>query len=547
MGLFDFIVKSKRQREIDKIIEKSKEYLQQGQHYYAYMELIDIICGKTEDDKTYRKDEVAALYAESQREVRNGERRKNLKSEAEQAAADCRENAITEAITEDITDGDALYEAAKQLDLGDKKPKNEKEAAHWQKQMEEAYRLYEKAAEKDVEEAILRYAEMSEKGIGTECNREKAFLLYQKMAEQGSVEGLHKLAGCYYFGKGVTQNSKKALELYETAAQQDYADAQEMCGYMYLYGYGNYVDYEKAYRWYKKSEDNGKTVTNSWYKKEKELRKDKKKDELKRDKKDQRIEKAKQLIAQEKYHEVLELLEDDYNYEDDDPVAGYRFEEAEELYLFCENTIAQAAKEAEWQASRQLYAATYGEDPWAQTDNAEEEEEEETEYDRKQREYKEALLKKYDRVYGFDRQTKKYPMFRWGKSAEQWFEEGKKYFYYKGDKTEIARALECYEKAAMMGHKEAMGCCEDILYKIEGGESENARYWTYKKKQYEDSESIYLDAINIAQKAENDHDRGLWREARQLLRKAIDMNNSSAMVEYSEIYITGNGVPEDKS
>ena len=86
MGLFDFIVKSKRQREIDKIIEKSKEYLQQGQHYYAYMELIDIICGKTEDDKTYRKDEVAALYAESQREVRNGERRKNLKSEAEQAA-----------------------------------------------------------------------------------------------------------------------------------------------------------------------------------------------------------------------------------------------------------------------------------------------------------------------------------------------------------------------------------------------------------------------------------------------------------------------------
>ncbi|MBQ6896664.1 MAG: sel1 repeat family protein [Oscillospiraceae bacterium] len=46
MGLFDFTGKGKRRKEIDKIIEDSKGYLQQGAHYYAFVALKDIVFGK---------------------------------------------------------------------------------------------------------------------------------------------------------------------------------------------------------------------------------------------------------------------------------------------------------------------------------------------------------------------------------------------------------------------------------------------------------------------------------------------------------------------
>ena len=143
MGLFDFIGKSKRQREIDKIIEESKKYLRDGKYNNAYIALKSVVYGKTKDDLSYRRDEVAKLFEESRMYSRTDLKRRDAKKESKDTATQCYEKAIAAGMSE----AKALYKAAKSIDLSDKMPKDEKEAAQWLLQKEEAYSWYAKAAD----------------------------------------------------------------------------------------------------------------------------------------------------------------------------------------------------------------------------------------------------------------------------------------------------------------------------------------------------------------------------------------------------------------
>ena len=65
MGLFDLIGKSKRQKEIDRIIEKAKNYIEKGDYTSARNILYEIVMSDDETDCSYRWDEVEELYAKS--------------------------------------------------------------------------------------------------------------------------------------------------------------------------------------------------------------------------------------------------------------------------------------------------------------------------------------------------------------------------------------------------------------------------------------------------------------------------------------------------
>ena len=201
MGLFDFTGKGKRRKEIDKIIEDSKGYLQQGAHYHAFVALKDIVFSKDETDRSYRRDEVEALYAESRKAARTDEIRNQAKKEAKDKAWQWYKAATSMGLSE----GDALCAAAKYIDLGDEKPKDEAEAQRWQLYMEEVFSWYRKAAENGSIEGIIRCAVMYEKGIGTEMSRADAAYWYGAGAKRGNLECQMKSGNIYYFGKGMTR------------------------------------------------------------------------------------------------------------------------------------------------------------------------------------------------------------------------------------------------------------------------------------------------------------------------------------------------------
>src|ERR1044072_9386368 len=97
-------------------------------------------------------------------------------------------------------------------------------------------------------------------GIETNINLQNAFDLYQKAAELGNSIAQFDLANMYIHGKGIDKNYDKAFELSKKLAEKGYPRGLNKLGYCYDYGIGTNVDKQKAFEIYQKAASLGNSV-----------------------------------------------------------------------------------------------------------------------------------------------------------------------------------------------------------------------------------------------------------------------------------------------
>lgn len=122
-----------------------------------------------------------------------------------------------------------------------------------EKDVHEAAKWLEKAAEKGMVDSQWMFADLCYNGIGVQQNYEQAFKWFRKAAEQGDACAQYNLGVCYENGQGVERNVVEAVKWYRKAAEQGDAYAQDSLGDCYYYGRGVDVDYVEAVKWYRKA------------------------------------------------------------------------------------------------------------------------------------------------------------------------------------------------------------------------------------------------------------------------------------------------------
>lgn len=90
----------------------------------------------------------------------------------------------------------------------------------------EAFRWFEKGAEKGDADAQYRIGIFYANGIGTQKDKKKAFYWLSQSAEQEMNDAQYEVALMYDEGEGVTANRFEALNWYRKAAEQENKDAQ---------------------------------------------------------------------------------------------------------------------------------------------------------------------------------------------------------------------------------------------------------------------------------------------------------------------------------
>lgn len=86
----------------------------------------------------------------------------------------------------------------------------------------------------------------------------EAFKYYQKAADKGSSHAQARIAECYNMGRGVRLDKKEAFKWYRMAAEQGNMHAQFILGEAYETGeYGVPENFELALKWYQQAADQG--------------------------------------------------------------------------------------------------------------------------------------------------------------------------------------------------------------------------------------------------------------------------------------------------
>ncbi|MDE5717652.1 MAG: hypothetical protein K2I53_08585 [Lachnospiraceae bacterium] len=101
---------------------------------------------------------------------------------------------------------------------------------------------------------LIWVGEMYRFGVGTEKNEKKAFSYYEKAADLDDVDGIVKVGRAYLNGIGVPTDYQKSLCFFEKAAEQDNPEAMILAAYQYENGKGVYADYEKTLEWLRRAE-----------------------------------------------------------------------------------------------------------------------------------------------------------------------------------------------------------------------------------------------------------------------------------------------------
>lgn len=96
------------------------------------------------------------------------------------------------------------------------------------KDKSEAFRWYQKAAEQDYPQSVCYLASFYSFGEGgVDCNIDEAVRLWKKAAELGDKEAQFTLGNLYYDGEYVEQNREEAIKWYRKSASQLYQPAME--------------------------------------------------------------------------------------------------------------------------------------------------------------------------------------------------------------------------------------------------------------------------------------------------------------------------------
>ncbi|MGC8605144.1 MAG: tetratricopeptide repeat protein [Desulfomonilaceae bacterium] len=95
------------------------------------------------------------------------------------------------------------------------------------------------------------------KGAGVKQDYQEAFKWFQKAADKGDANAQCIIGRMFAHGIGVTQDKTEAFKWFQKAADQGDADAQFIIGQMYYNGEGVTENHAEAFKWYSKSADQG--------------------------------------------------------------------------------------------------------------------------------------------------------------------------------------------------------------------------------------------------------------------------------------------------
>ena len=115
---------------------------------------------------------------------------------------------------------------------------------------EEALRWYNKAAEQGYSLAQYNLGNLYLNGNGVARDGVEALKWLHKAADQGFVPAQYNIGLIYDDGLGVPKNGAEALKWYELAAAQGSADAENNLGIMFSTGNGVPKDSAKGFKWY---------------------------------------------------------------------------------------------------------------------------------------------------------------------------------------------------------------------------------------------------------------------------------------------------------
>mgnify|MGYP001132666366 FL=1 len=121
----------------------------------------------------------------------------------------------------------------------------------------EAFKWFQKAADKGIDDACAYLGKMYYEGTGVAQNYNEAFKCFQKAADNGVTGAYTWLGVMYYDGQGVAQNYEKAFLWTKKAAENGAANAYVGLGVMYCNGQGVVQNYNEAFKWFQKAADNG--------------------------------------------------------------------------------------------------------------------------------------------------------------------------------------------------------------------------------------------------------------------------------------------------
>ena len=123
-----------------------------------------------------------------------------------------------------------------------------------------AFTLFEDLASTGHVKAQHMLGEMYRKGQGVPRNLQDAARWYQKAAELDYADAQYHLGLMYDEGLGVTLNDELALKWYEAAARNGVIDAQYNLALMYEAGEGATKDDSWAYAWFDVAANHGDPV-----------------------------------------------------------------------------------------------------------------------------------------------------------------------------------------------------------------------------------------------------------------------------------------------
>ena len=121
------------------------------------------------------------------------------------------------------------------------------------KDLKEAIKWFEKAANRNYDNALVSLGDLYYSGSGVKQDYKKAFELYSRALRRQIPSAQYRLGLCAYYGHGTKQDKKLAVEWFQKAAAQVEPDAQYMLAVCYEKGEGIARDLTKARHWYKQA------------------------------------------------------------------------------------------------------------------------------------------------------------------------------------------------------------------------------------------------------------------------------------------------------
>ena len=108
---------------------------------------------------------------------------------------------------------------------------------------------------------MMSLAKLYYEGVNIDKNLGEALKWYEKAANLGNVDAMERAGYMYIQGNGVPCNYQKAMEWSLKAANKGNVDAMFYVGGMFHEGKGVPQDYRKAFEWQKKAAENGHVLS----------------------------------------------------------------------------------------------------------------------------------------------------------------------------------------------------------------------------------------------------------------------------------------------